>query len=757
MGTKTWAQYFEEEEQMNGVRMSWNVLPLQRVEADNLTIPIGCLYTLWKENCSFKPCPPIDCTNAACSAILNRFCQVNHEAWLCCFCEKWSRIPAQYLNMPPNDWLEEQFRTVEYALTSQPPKPPIFLYVVDTCMDQTELTALKQALQLSVQLLPRNALVGLITFNRGVHLHFLDCEFISANYFFSGIKNYTGEEIKTKLNSGAVYPRLTGAPQGAAFNVSGRFLQPVVQCENRLIDLLNNIQQDLHPVLKGERPLRSTGVALSIAVGLLESYYGDTAARIMLFVGGPCSSGPGQVVDKELKSPIRSHHDINQNKAKFMNEAIKHYEELSKQACNSGHTIDIYACALDQTGLLEMKSCSNTTGGHMVMSESFTSAQLFNETFKRSLARDDDPTKHPQDRHLKMAFNVELEVKTSKELKIRGAIGPCVSMNLKKPNVSETEIAIGGTSHWKFCSVGRNTTTAIYFEVDNFGASVPSTGNCYIQFITQYQHPDGTNRKRVTTIARPMIKETNFVDNGFDYLASAVLMARRAAFKADSKESGVREWLDRMLIRSFRKLAIDLKNFRISAHLLEYAQYMFHLRRSDLLNEFNNSPDETTYYRNMLYRGDMDECLRMIQPHLQSFSLCGPEDGQLVVLDASSIMPDRILLLDTFFQIVIYRGEDIVRWYAEGYHTVPEFESFAKLLQVPVDHAEEILKKRFPVPRYIETEREGSQARFLLSKVNPSQTHNTSMVDPNNGALVLTDDANLDIFIYHLKRHAVSE
>jgi hypothetical protein len=34
---------------------------------------------------------------------------------------------------------------------------------------------------------------------------------------------------------------------------------------------------------------------------------------------------------------------------------------------------------------------------------------------------------------------------------------------------------------------------------------------------------------------------------------------------------------------------------------------------------------------------------------------------------------------------------------------------------------------RFPVPRYISTEQGGSQARFLLCKVNPSQTHNNAM------------------------------
>ena len=46
-----------------------------------------------------------------------------------------------------------------------------------------------------------------------------------------------------------------------------------------------------------------------VAAGLTEAAVsGSTgAARIMLFVGGPTTDGPGQVVAKELLEPIRSH------------------------------------------------------------------------------------------------------------------------------------------------------------------------------------------------------------------------------------------------------------------------------------------------------------------------------------------------------------------------------------------------------------------------------------------------------------------
>ena len=49
-----------------------------------------------------------------------------------------------------------------------------------------------------------------------------------------------------------------------------RFLQPVHVCDMNITDILGELQRDPWPVPQGKRALRSTGVALSIAVGLLE-------------------------------------------------------------------------------------------------------------------------------------------------------------------------------------------------------------------------------------------------------------------------------------------------------------------------------------------------------------------------------------------------------------------------------------------------------------------------------------------------------
>ncbi|MEQ2231021.1 Protein transport protein Sec23A, partial [Ilyodon furcidens] len=106
-----------------------------------------------------------------------------------------------------------------------------------------------------------------------------------------------------------------------------------------------------------------------------------------------------------------------------------HFEALANRASTNGHIIDIYACALDQTGLLEMKCCPNHTGGYMVMADSFNTS-LFKQTFQRVFTKDVQGS-------FKMAFSATLEAKTSREIKVCGAIGPCVSLNAKGPCVSE--------------------------------------------------------------------------------------------------------------------------------------------------------------------------------------------------------------------------------------------------------------------------------------------------------------------------------
>uniref|UniRef100_A0A8C5UZ69 Protein transport protein SEC23 n=1 Tax=Microcebus murinus TaxID=30608 RepID=A0A8C5UZ69_MICMU len=587
--------------------------------------------------------------------------------------------------------------------------PLIFLYVVDTCLEEDDLQALKESLQMSLSLLPPDALVGLITFGRMVQVHELSCEGISKSYVFRGTKDLTAKQIQQA--SHAMQQARPPQPQEHPF--FHRFLQPIHKIDMNLTDLLGSLTQ-------GKRPLRSTGVALSIAVGLLEGTFPNTGGRIMLLLEVPLPKG---------LIPIRSWHDIEKDNARFMKKAIK--------VDNLPHLSSVNYC-------------------HMVMGDSFNTS-LFKQTFQRIFSKDFNGD-------FRMAFGATLEVKTSRELKIAGAIGPCVSLNVKGPCVSENELGVGGTSQWKICGLDPTSTLGIYFEVVNqHNAPIPQGGRGAIQFVTQYQHSSTQRRIRVTTIARNWAdaqSQLRHIEAAFDQEAAAVLMARLGVFRAESEEGpDVLRWLDRQLIRLCQKFGQynkeDPTSFRLSDSFSLYPQFMFHLRRSPFLQVFNNSPDESSYYRHHFARQDLTQSLIMIQPILYSYSFQGPPEP--VLLDSSSILADRILLMDTFFQIVIYLGETIAQWRKAGYQDMPEYKNFKHLLQAPLDDAQEILQARFPMPRYINTEHGGSQARFLLSKVNPSQTHNNLYAwGQETGAPILTDDVSLQVFMDHLKKLAVS-
>lgn len=85
-------------------------------------------------------------------------------------------------------------------------------------------------------------------------------------------------------------------------------------------------------------------------------------------------------------------------------------------------------------------------------------------------------------------------------------------------------------------------------------------------------------------------------------------------------------------------------------------------------------------------------------------------------------------------------------------HAQPGHENFRELLVAPKEDAAVILKSRFPTPMYIECDQNGSQARFLLSKLNPSVTHTTNQ---QGSEVIFTDDVSLQVFMDHLKRLAV--
>jgi protein transport protein SEC23 len=92
------------------------------------------------------------------------------------------------------------------------------------------------------------------------------------SFVFRGTKDYSPKQIQDMLGlGGQAMNRAPNAPMPApAQQGTTRFLLPVQQVEFSLTGILEQLQRDPWPVANDKRPQRCTGVAVSVAVGLLE-------------------------------------------------------------------------------------------------------------------------------------------------------------------------------------------------------------------------------------------------------------------------------------------------------------------------------------------------------------------------------------------------------------------------------------------------------------------------------------------------------
>lgn len=140
------------------------------------------LYTPLKDRPDLPPVlyEPVTC-KAPCRAILNPYCQIDvrGKLWICPFCLQRNAFPPHYKDISTSNLPAEllpRYTTIEYTLSRPAQIPPIFLFVVDTCLDDDDLKALKESIIVSLSLLPPHALVGLITYGTMVSLP------VSASY-----------------------------------------------------------------------------------------------------------------------------------------------------------------------------------------------------------------------------------------------------------------------------------------------------------------------------------------------------------------------------------------------------------------------------------------------------------------------------------------------------------------------------------------------------------------------------------------------
>jgi len=196
----------------DGLRFSWNYWPNTKIGATRVAIPVGCLYTPLKEMEDKTPVEysPVECK--ACKSILNPYCQVDFKfkTWLCPICLTKNNFPPHYASnitetSLPFELMAEK-TTLEYVLpNTQQTQPdgsatrPIFILVVDTACSDAELVELKDSLQQSINFIPEEAMIGLITYGKMVQVHELGFSECPKCFVFRGDKEMTAPQVQQQL------------------------------------------------------------------------------------------------------------------------------------------------------------------------------------------------------------------------------------------------------------------------------------------------------------------------------------------------------------------------------------------------------------------------------------------------------------------------------------------------------------------------------------------------------------------------------
>ncbi|KAJ9182210.1 hypothetical protein P3X46_006231 [Hevea brasiliensis] len=460
---------FVELEAIEGLRWSWNAWPTNEKEVASLTLSIMCTPLMLP----ILPYEPLICTR--CGAVLNPYA--------CKFPISYSGIGEA--NLPAE--LFPTYSTVEYKIDKIDAKfassshlgyswanglsssnaflssmaslgtprmaagvgvggklmgiVPMFVFVVDACTAEEVLRAVKNELLLAIEQLPENALVALVAFDsmvRAYDLGFSECSWVVV---FHGDRQVSSEKIQQFL--GVHRSKLQQLGENP-FVLNQGFLLPISECEFNITNAIEEICS-LAVAMRGHRPQRCTGAAISVALGLLGGY---------------------------LSNAVRTHRDLIDGHSPYRRKSFGFYSQLSQRLSDASVVFDLFACSLDQVGAAELKAPVERSDGQ------------FRQCLRHIFGRDEEG-------NLKMHFDANIGVITTKDVKISGALGP----------LSDHETGEGGTYAWKLGTLANKICITFFFEVGDEQKAHPGS-TFFIQFITHHRHGNMGIWKRVTTAAR---------------------------------------------------------------------------------------------------------------------------------------------------------------------------------------------------------------------------------------------------------------
>ena len=788
-------KHFKEELTTSGVRRTWSCLSTDRPKTKVLPIKPAVLFTPLQEipNLSVIQNPPIRCSK--CGAINSQFNFYDKASRVltCSLCGTKVLISNTYpLNQSgyPHEMCigtTESVSAVEYINPSSPMSKRRLMFVFDIGSSEKEIEYLRDEFLSSIAVLPEETDIGIITVGATVNIHDImaDKTYVIGTDILNSSGSFKGNGDNIVSSVDDMLGRLLG------FDYKTRLVRPL---STTLVNLNETVQQVLvqdpwanqESLQPGLRPYRLLGLAMAVASRILMD------GELVIFSSGPVTVGPGITVVPDMKTQIRGWDDINSHthgsEASLARQSTNYYNflipifssmksDLPTQIANidlfsPSVGINVFIAAKEQTGLLEMRGLIEGTGGEVFLCESFSDT-----AFSESLRLLMESSKGMGKKGL-------MEISTSKGISITNVIGhgiplhPSTTTDLTPIKKTTATNSVGGSvgsstkasNRWGIALFDKRTTIEIDLDMkqnkknkkQGTSSKPGETENdttrtnfyqaaghnlAIMQIRFYYSEIEGQQRVRVVTFPFKLLPDVDI--NMFDQEAAIVSLARQAMYNADCgmMPQDIITSIDTSIIRMCREFSRYEQNNPASLTLPVSMQllplFSFHLRRAAYIT-LRDTPDITALQRFRLLKSGVIDGVRIIQPPLFVYTATNPT---LVPapLDSSSAKHDCVMLLDATDRVVVWYGKTVAAWRDDGWCDKEGYENIKTLVNKPIEDAKRIQASRYPSPRLTICDEGTSQARFVLSRVNPS----------GDGVAVKTSDISFAKFIESLRQIVV--
>ena len=139
----------------------------------------------------------------------------------------------------------------------------------------------------------------------------------------------------------------------------------------------------------------------------------------------------------------------------------------------------------------------------------------------------------------------------------------------------------------------------------------------------------------------------------------------------------------------------------------------------------------------------------MIQPQIIEYSLQN-EDPVPVMPDMDCMKNEVVLLADTYFNIIIWRGNTIKSWIDQEYHLQEGYEYLQNLVNLPEEDCQLIIEDRLIHPFKMYAHPGSPTERYLKSRLNPENKNLNKEHEAVQSGNFVTDDASLSEFMKKL-------